>query len=358
MKLFVPKILALAVLTLVVSGCTLFPTTTKTTTAKADGGIWRSIDSGNVFSQFGDLLTVKGKISNLNNIGLTQLFFDPSDANTLYGATEANGIVYSLDGGNSWAQFKTLNSGAINDLAIAPNDKCVLYALVGNKLQKTDNCGRDFSNIYFHQKSGVTLTSVAIDPKTPNIVYMGTSQGEILKSTDGGLSWLTTMREVSDKIMDIVIDTNNSRVIYVGTAKNGIFKTSDAGQTWDGLGAGLASYVGSHEYKKLITDPATVNGLIFISKFGILRTADGGSTWQVVELLPNAKNTTIVAVAVNPKNSQELYYATPTTLVKTSDGGVKWSSKQLPFSTRVATGLYVNPGTVNTIYITTQLIKK
>jgi hypothetical protein len=352
------KVLTLMAVTFVISGCTLFPTTNTSTTAKSDGGIWRSIDAGKLFSQAGDLLTTKGKVFNLNNLGVTQIVFDPSDANTIYALTETKGIFYSLDGANSWAQFKSLNTGLVKDLVVDPTNKCIIYALVGNKLFKSENCGRDFNNTYYHQKANVILTKVAVDAKFPNTVYVGTNEGEILKSTDGGHAWLTTMRENKDTVMDIIIDPIDTRIIYVGSAKSGIFKTIDAGQNWNNLGAGLASYAGSHEYKKLIIDPATPNGLIFISKFGLLKTVDGGDSWQVIELLPNAKSTTIVAVAVNPKNSDEFYYATPTTLVKTIDGGLKWSSKKMPFSTRVATGIYVSPANSNIVYITTQLIKK
>ncbi len=352
------KILILAVLALAVSGCTLLPTANTSKVAPADGGVWRSVDAGGTFTQAGDVLATKGKVSTLNNLSILKLVFDPSDANTIYALTTAYGLVYTLDGGNSWSQFKALNQGAVSGVAVSSANKCLIDVLAGNKLYQTVNCGRDFTNIYYHQKAIVNLTAIALDPKTPNIVYLGTSEGEILKSTDGGQAWVTVMREANNSIMDIIIDNVDQQVVYVGTSKSGIFKSIDAGKTWNNLGAGLASYVGSHEYKRLIADPATPNGLIFISKFGLLHTSDGGSTWQVVELLPDAKKLAITAVGVNPKNSLEFYYTTATTLVKTTDGGQKWSSKKLPFSTRTANGIFVSPANPNIVFLSTELIKK
>jgi photosystem II stability/assembly factor-like uncharacterized protein len=359
MKSTLLKILTLAGLALLTSGCVLFPVTSnKAATSKADGGVWRSADGGKTFAQAGDVLTVKGKVSTINNLGILKLTLDPSDSATIYGATEANGLIYSLDGGNSWSQFEALKQGYVRAVAVDPFNKCVVFVLIDNKLYKTENCGRDFTNIYYHQKATVILTALAVDHKNSKIVYVGTSEGEILKSTDGGNTWLTVRRQAGDKIIDILVDLSNNRIIYVGTTKSGILKSLDAGQNWTSLGAGLASYVGSHEYKQLIPDPATPNGLIFISKFGLLRTVDGGDSWQVIELLPNAKKTSILAVAVNPKSSAEFYYATASSLVKTSDGGVKWSSKKMPFSTRLTTGIFISSENPNIVYLTTAPIKK
>jgi photosystem II stability/assembly factor-like uncharacterized protein len=345
----------MVIATILFSGCTIVPAGSKTAT-KIDGGIWRSSDSGKTFLQVNDVLATRGKVLTMSNADINSLAFDPQDPLIMYAASAANGIFYSNDGGNSWQQFKDLKQGAFNDLAVDSQNKCVIYATTANKLFKSENCGRDWNNIYYHQKSQVILTTLALDSKSPTVLYLGTSEGEILKSTDGGRAWQTAYRVQSDKIMDIIIDPYDSKIVYFGSGARGLYKSVNAGVSWDSLGEGIKSYAGSQQYRKLIYDPATANSLIFISKFGMLKTMDGGNTWKIIDLLPSNKTTNILAVAVNPANSNEFYYVTATTLVKTIDGGVKWSSQQLPYN-RLTTDIKINPVNPAIMYLTTQMAK-
>lgn len=347
------KIILFVALAVLLSGCSLLPTGSSQTAIKYDGGVWRSNDGGKIFAQANDVLATKGKSQTLANININKLAIDPQDGQSIYLATESAGLVYSLDGGNSWQQFSTLNKGDIRSVAVDPLNKCIFYALAGNKLFKSENCGRDIVNIYYHQKSQVILTAIAVNPKTPSIIYLGTSEGEVLKSLDGGHAWATVVRESSDRIMDLIVDPYDPNIIYAGTAKSGILKSVDGGLSWNDLGMGLKSYTGSHQYRQLVYDSAVKNSLILVSKFGLLRTFDGGGSWRVVELLPAHKTVNILALAVNPIDSNEFYYATASSLVKTTDGGTKWSSKQLPFK-RTITGIYLNPENASQVFLTTK----
>jgi len=347
------KISFLGAAIILLAGCSIVPAN-QATSVKLDGGIWRSSDSGKTFVQINDVLATKGKVLTMNNLDVTNIAFDPQDPATVYAASAANGLFYSNDSGNSWQQFKDLKSGRISNIAVDYQNKCVIFATTQNKLFKSENCGRDWNNIYYHQKSQVVLTALALDAKSSSIIYMGTSEGEILKSTDGGRSWLTAYRTQTDKVMDIIVDPYNSKIIYFGTSQRGLFKSLDGGLSFNSLGEGIRSYAGSQQYRKLIYDPATANSLIFISKFGMLKTVDGGSTWKIVELLPANKTANILAVAVNPSNSNEFYYVTASTMVKTIDGGVKWSSNQLPYN-RLTADLKINPATPSVVYLATQL---
>lgn len=349
------KVFFLAAMAVLLSGCSIVPAN-QSAAVKLDGGIWRSSDSGKAFVQINDVLATRGKVLSMNNLDVAALAFDPQDPSSIYAASAANGLFYSGDSGNSWQQFKDLKSGRISNIAVDYQNKCVIFATTQNKLFKSENCGRDWNNIYYHQKSQVVLTALALDPKSGNIVYMGTSEGEILKSADGGRSWQTAYRAPADKIMDIIIDPYDSKIIYFGTSAKGLFKSLNDGLSFNSLGEGIRSYAGSQQYRKLIYDPAAANSLIFISKFGMLKTADGGNTWKIVELLPAGKSANILAVAVNPANSNELYYVTASTLVKTVDGGAKWSSNQLPHN-RLTADIKINPVTPAIMYLTTQMAK-
>jgi len=350
------KLLAVSLLALVfvLDGCAV-PTMNagKSTVKTPDGGIWRSADGGKIFSQANDVLATDGKVLSLNSVDVNYLINDPQDANSLYAAT-IQGLFYSLDGGNSWQQYKALAKLDVQYVAVNPKNKCVVYAISGNKLYKTENCGRDFNNVYFHQKDKIVLTGIAIDFSNPQIIYLGTSEGEILKSLNGGLAWAVSGRLGKSPVMDILIDPRSSQILYAGTKKDGLYRTNDSGANWLDLGDGLKSYVGSHDYRQLIVDPNTSSSLFFVSKFGLLRSLDNGNNWNIIDLLLKNKSVNIDAVAVNPKNSKEVYYVTGSTLVKTADGGQTWLSKKLPYS-RLTTFMQVIG---NNIYLTTEKIQK
>lgn len=344
------------ILVLLTPGCTVNLGGTKTNVS--DGGIWRSADGGKIWTQNVSVPTINGKIVTIGNADIRRIIFDPSDGNVIYLATENNGIIYSYDGGNSWQQFKQLNKGKIYSVAVDSRDKCNLYALVENRLYKSTDCGRAWDVAYFHQNASVALVDLVVDYNNPSIIYMVDSVGEIMKSINAGQSWNTVYREKNNALFyDVVMSPTDSRIVYAGTLTRGIYKTMDGGINWSSLGDGLKSYSGSMGYKKLIIDEATPNGLIFISKFGMLRSRDGGNTWEIVKLLPASGSAVLYSVAVNPKNSQEIYYTTATTLVKTTDGGSTWSSQKLPFSnSRIANFIVVSPINSSVVYIGTKAI--
>jgi len=83
--------------------------------------------------------------------------------------------------------------------------------------------------------------SLAIAPKSPETVYVGTPSG-YCKSTDGGEHWeflqatgkdaqaITAERHKT--VRGLAVDPTNSSVLYAGTPRGGLFKSSDGGQTW------------------------------------------------------------------------------------------------------------------------------
>lgn len=339
----------LASLVLLLSGCSL------STSSKApDGGVWKSADTGKSWQQANDVLATKGKVLGLGSVGINRISFDPQDNKTIYLATEGSGVFYSLDAGVSWQGFVQLPKATFNDVAVNPKNKCVVYAVTGNKLFKTENCGRDFSNVYYHQKDQVIINAIAIDFYDPQVVYLGTSEGELLKSTDGGRAWQTSYRAGS-AVIDLLIDPADSRIVYAGTQKNGLFKTVNSGGAWTEIDTGIKAYSGVSEYRRLLVDPATVGGLIFVSKSAIIRSSDRGASWKPMELLPSQKAVVITSAGVNPQNSSELYYTTASTLVKTADAGNTWSSTKLPHTQNTSFFAIAKDGSA---YLATKKIKK
>lgn len=346
------RIVVVFALALVISGCTISLGNNSVTDSKKPGGIWKSVDSGTTWEPIIAVPTITGKIANIGNVSIRRIAFDPQDSKVIYAATIGNGIIYTINSGGSWQQLTELAETSPTQVAVDPQDSCTLYALLENKVVQSLNCGRNWSIIYQHQTAKVTLTTLTLDHTTGTTVYIGDSEGEVLKSTTAGASWQTVHRIKSAEIAEVVVDAADHKTIYVATAKDGIERSRDGGVTWVTLGPGLKSYIGSHEYRRLIVDPATPGGIVLVSRYGMLRSQNYGDNWQAIALLPAPKATSITAVAVNPANSQEIYYATPLALVISRDGGVTWSSVKLP-TNRLITDLLIDPDQPAIIYLST-----
>jgi photosystem II stability/assembly factor-like uncharacterized protein len=70
--------------------------------------------------------------------------------------------------------------------------------------------------------SGRTI-AIAVHPTDPDTVYVGTAQGGLYKSTNGGTNWtkLFEFQLESLAIGAITIDPTDSSIVYVGTGENG-----------------------------------------------------------------------------------------------------------------------------------------
>jgi photosystem II stability/assembly factor-like uncharacterized protein len=84
-------------------------------------------------------------------------------------------------------------------------------------------------------EDGIPISSIAVDPKTPNNVYVGTSQTLYL-SRDGGRSWTRRGGNLPlGNYTSILIDPHDSDEIYVSSAlesDGGIYYSSDGGMKW------------------------------------------------------------------------------------------------------------------------------
>jgi photosystem II stability/assembly factor-like uncharacterized protein len=79
--------------------------------------------------------------------------------------------------------------------------------------------------------SGRTI-AIAVHPTNPDIVYVGTAQGGLYKSTNGGANWtsLFDFQLESLAIGALTIDPTNSDIVYIGTGEPNLSADSFAGR--------------------------------------------------------------------------------------------------------------------------------
>jgi photosystem II stability/assembly factor-like uncharacterized protein len=319
------------------------------TAAKADGGIYKTSDGGEKWQQKNNLLTAQG-LGSFSQANVSKLFFDPTDNKTIYAILEQGGVLVSLDAAESWQQLRGV-SGKISSLAIDPKTNCTLYFTQNNKILKSVDCGRSSKVIYFDTRTNQTITAIAVDVFNSDIIWAGLTTGDLLKSTDGGVSWATAYN-FKNSIKKFLLNPNDSREFYLSTS-NGLYKTSDGATTWTNLSDATNQYSNSRDVTDFFFSPAESNSLISVSRYGLLKSTDGGATWNRIELLTPAGQVTILAAGVSEQNPQQMYYVTTSTFYKTSDGGLNWTTQKLPTS-RTITNLLVDSENQNILYFSTK----
>ncbi len=180
---------------------------------------------------------------------------DPDDAtnNTWFAGAASGGIWKTTDGGNTWTNLSdAFTNLSVNAMAMAPSNHSVIYAGTGesmggtlekgNGLWKSIDKGDSWSqvNSTVENENFAYINRIIADQTNENIVIVATETG-IYKSTTGGNSW-TEVFASSNGIEDLVYDPSDADIIYAGVNSIGIFKSIDAGDTWlmasDGLLAG------------------------------------------------------------------------------------------------------------------------
>ena len=122
-------------------------------------------------------------------------------------------------------------------------------AVASGGVWKTTNAGTTWTPI-FDNEGSYSIGCVALDPKNPQVVWVGTGENNsqrsvgygdgVYRSDDGGKIWKNVGLKSSEHIARILIDPRNSNVVYVAAqgplwstgGDRGLFKTVDGGKTW------------------------------------------------------------------------------------------------------------------------------
>lgn len=183
---------------------------------------------------------------------------------------------------------------------------------------------------------GGEMTSIAIDPNNPQIVYVGTRDAGVYKTIDGGTSWTPTRNGLSFyPIRSITVDPNNSGILYAGTDYDGIWKSVDSGSTWfkssNGLDESLIAF-------NIIFDPQNTDilytglaGGIALVIGNIYKSTDGGANWELSDegLTSESEDykNGVFSITLNPENSAILYAGTNYDGVfMSTDSGKTWNA--------------------------------
>jgi photosystem II stability/assembly factor-like uncharacterized protein len=164
-----------------------------------------------------------------------------------------------------------------------------------------------------------SIDAVVADPRT---VYVGSATGGVWKSVDGGLTWTPVFDEQGTaSIGAVAIFQPNPDIVWVGTGEgnprnsagvgNGIYRSVDGGRTWTHLGLERSEHI-----HRVVLHP-TNSDVAYLAALGptwsdgeergVYKTTDGGRTWQRV-LFVNQR-TGGADLVMDPSNPNKLFAA-------------------------------------------------
>ena len=200
---------------------------------------------------------------------------------------------------------------------------------------------------------GGRSVAVAGSVARPNEYWMGTTGGGVFKTTDGGLTW----QPMSDRFFGgtigaIAVDPRNPDIVWVGGGEtcirgntahgDGLWKTTDGGRTWTLLGF-REEHIASIDVDWRNSSVAYLgvfgNPFAASANRGLYKTTDGGRTFNKALFVNDS--TGVIDVQLDPTNPDILYvatwqaYRTPWSmssggmgsgLYKSTDAGATWTN--------------------------------
>jgi photosystem II stability/assembly factor-like uncharacterized protein len=227
---------------------------------------------------------------------------DPENNNYVYAESQYGGFGRSTDGGNSFSYALNGISGSDRfnwntPVVFDPANPQILY-FGTNKVYKSTNRAVSWTAISGDLSNGPgggnltfgTVTTLAVSPVNPDIVYAGTDDGNVWVKS--GSNWTKISDELPVRWVTRVAadphDENTAFVTISGYRYNEylphVFRTTDLGQTWTDISGNLPEV----PVNDIIIDPEYDSVLYIATDAGAYYTRNLGANWDVMGTnLPN-----------------------------------------------------------------------
>ncbi len=248
----------------------------------------------------------------------------PSDPNIIYTDSQ-NGFIERLDLVTHLSRFVRPSVESIEQMnpadmkyrfnwtapiAVSPTDANVVY-LGGNVLFKSTDGGQNWTTLggdltrndkskqsvagapLAHDVSGAetydTILCITLAPTDPKVVWVGTDDGLVQVTRDGGKHWTNVTSQIPGApawamVYQIGVSPFDAGTAYVSfdghkldDHKAYVYRTSDYGQTWKKITTGLPDDSPIHVVRE---DPNQKGLLVAGSDTGLFYSADDGNQWN------------------------------------------------------------------------------
>ena len=294
----------------------------------------------------------------------TRLVFDAEDSNVMYYSGDSASFYRTDDGGQTWEVIPNLfhaQNGCFTVYAAAhPTDAGVIYAGTGSCAGIPVLPGEggvfyseDFGANWVTRTQGLTDTDVvdiAFHPSNPVTIALATRNGNIFRTTDGGLNWKLAST-ISDSLRRIYINPHSSNeawalpeIDYQPPVEPYLYRSADL-MAWEVI--------------TLTNEPSSSGGIWSLTfapaeiwaagDWGYF-SDDGGESWSGV-IDPSHSVGGLRSFAIDPA----VIYAADSDqgMLKSSDGGASWFETNEGLAALTTRDLAATPGRPDLVYVET-----
>lgn len=300
------------------------PTNENTFIVCNDGGIWRTTDNGNTFTNLNQNLTLTqfyriaaspfnpGRIlGGTQDNGTQQTFstlnwsaayggdggevcFNPFDQNFILGETQNGGIFRTTNGGASWNQAQSGLNVSESVAWVAPiiSHPTVsgTFFTARTSVYKTTNNGGNWTAISSPVNGTYPIREMAISKTNPNIMY-ATSNALIFKSTNGGVNWTNVTTGLPNRTITSVYvhpsDENIVLLTFSGFGTDKVYKSTNGGSSWVSIDGPLPD-APVNDLFIYTSNPGKPNTYFVATDIGVFVTDDNGVSWtEIPSGIPN-----------------------------------------------------------------------
>ncbi len=318
------------------------PRNTRQLYAGTDGGIFMSTDAGASW-----ISRNSGLVVSMFYPGISQ---HPTDPNIVLGGLQDNGTLMS--NGTQWFNAVTGGDGGFGAINYTTPGTawttCQWSSTSGPCIYRRVNVGGNFSS---NVRTGIVASDRAqfipplvMDPVTPTTLYFGTMR--LYRTVNNGVLWSPISPDLTKgagTIKAIAVAKSDPLTTYVGTSDGNVQVTRDGGTTWTLSTNGLPN--------RTVTDFAIDHttpsrALVSFSGSGtshLYLTADAGISWTSVDSnLPNMPASAVVMIDDGPNH---FFIGTDVGVYETTDAGLTWTNSPSGMPNVIVTDLSYNTTT-------------
>lgn len=167
---------------------------------------------------------------------------------------------------------------------------------------------------------GGRIESIACPDGYTSTIYVGVGSGNLWKSVNNGTTWKPIFdNESTFAIGSVAVAKTDPQIVWVGTgealmarssyAGTGVFKSVDGGEAWRNMGL-----VDTFHIARVLVDPvdpdvvyvaAIGHNYTYNEQRGLFKTVDGGENWE--KILYVSEKVGCVEVVMDPSDNRTLY---------------------------------------------------
>ncbi|MEE8171126.1 MAG: glycosyl hydrolase, partial [Phycisphaerae bacterium] len=277
-------------------------------------------------------------------------------------------------------------SGRVTDFAVNPKRRAHYFAAIASGgVWKTTNAGATWTPV-FDKQGSYSVGCVTMDPRNPNVVWVGTGENNsqrsvsfgdgVYRTRDGGAHWENMGLKASEHIGMIRIDPRDSDVVYVAAqgplwrsgGDRGLYKSRDGGETWNRI-LHVSDDTGVNEVHMDPRDPDVLYASAYQRRrrvwtlinggpeSAIYKSVDAGKTWRTLTHGVPGVDKGRIGLAVSPADPDVIYAIIEAEgdkggFFRSTDRGETWSKRSdyMASSPQYYNEIVCDPADVDRVY--------